>query len=425
VTTSGDFRHVDVGAPLPCEPQSIILWGRDHMGEQFTADPPAIAGYATLVNTVREQISATSYYVDANGGASRGGFDGLMSFIRDPVNFYAHQASIRLINHGNHLYETSNELKRSAWVYSGTEESNYEIFADDPYANPNRKPRVVGYKDYPGAMSFPVANDPVSDLQPPDIAPADIKKMVDDLGGSIQIINDAVHFITGWYPVQAIVEPLSGNWNALSGAGEALTKTGDAVDAALGNLTSTLPQLDPHWNGGAAQSFTDYINRLVAGASLEGPLNRLVGDVYGVVAKEIEKVAEWMVKTLKTAVDKVVAAAATSWIPGYGWVRIIDAVRSAIRVFQEAAAIVEDLRRVIDTVNQIIEIARDPAGALRDAAQSTIDEKLAPIKDKIEQYQKGAEVAADIGKLATAAAAQGATPTTGYTVGDDPRRAGA
>lgn len=390
------------------------------MAEKFTADPPAIAGYGVLVDTVREQVSATQTYVGNHGGANAGGFDGLMALIRDPVDFYANETTKRIIDHSNNLYETGIELKRCAWLYTGTEESNYQIFADDPNANPGRKPRLVGYKDFPNPMAFPVAQDPTGSLTPPDVSPADIKSKVDELGGSIQIINEAVHFITGWYPVDAIVRPLAGNWNSLAGAGEALTKAGDAMDAALGNLTSTLAQLDPHWNGGAAQSFTDYVTRLTSAAAIEGPINRIVGDVYTVVAGEIEKIAEWMVGVLKTAVDKVVAAAATSWIPGYGWVRIIDAVRTAIDIFEEASRIIEDLERVLQTVNTVVDIAKDPVGA----ARAHLDEKLAPIKDKIEQYQKGAEVAADLGQLATSAAAQSSAPDDGFTVGD-PRRPGA
>ncbi len=390
------------------------------MAEQFTADPPAIAGYGVLIETVCDQLSATQNYADAHGGARAGGFDGLMSLIRDPVDFYASETSKRIVNHSNDLYNTATEVKRAAWVYSGTEEANYQIFSDDSYEKPNRKPRVVGYKDFPDATAFPVAQDPTGSLTPPDIEPADIKSKVDEIGGSIEIINEAVHFITGWYPIDEIVRPLAGNWNALSGAGEALTKTGDAVEAALGNLTGALPRLDPHWNGGAAQSFTDYLNRLTAAAAIEGPINRIVGDVYGVVAGEIEKIAEWMVRTLKTAVDKVVAAAATSWIPGYGWVRIIDAVRTAVEVFQEAQRIVGDLENVLNTVTAIIDIAKDPAAALGAA----VEERLAPIKEKIEQYEKGAEVATDLGKLATGAAAQSSAPDGGYTVGADAGRHG-
>jgi hypothetical protein len=393
------------------------------MSEGFEVKEPYVAGYGVLTLHVAEQFTAISRYVQDNASA-RDGFDGLMSTVREPVNGYASKTASRLTSIGSLLYNTSEELTRTAWVYTGTERANYEVFSDTSHEKPNQKPQVVGYKDFPNPVAFPIPALVRDDLKPVDIAPADIKKHVDEVGGALQGINDAVAALTGWYPVDAIVEPMSGNWNALKGAGEALTNAGNAVDEALSNLTGSLGQLDANWNGAAAQSFMDYIGKLVAGAGEEAPLNRIVGGVYNVLAKEIEHVAGWIVQKLKQAVDTVAQAAATSWVPFYGWAKVADAVHDAIKIIDEAKNIIHDIENVMNTVRSILDIAQDPVGALQDAGQAKLEQKLAPIKEKIDQYQGGAEVAADLGRLANGKA-WSEMPDEEYASGDNPRRAGA
>ncbi|TCP57452.1 hypothetical protein EV191_1011407 [Tamaricihabitans halophyticus] len=393
------------------------------MGENFHAEPEHIAGYGVLVGDVSGQLSTIQTYVGEHASA-KSGFDGLiMSALKPLVDTYASETAKRILGHGNNLHDTSEELTRAAWDYSGADKSNYQIFADDGMSNPNVPPRVEGYKDFPGPAPYPPASDPAADLKPPDIAEADIKSMVDEVGGSLKAIDWVVSTVTGWSPVEAITEPISGNWNALTGAGDALKSAGTALEESLDNLTKALSGLDSHWNGGAAQEFNTYITTMVNGAGQEGPLNRLVGGVYGLVAQQIEKAAQYVVSTLKSVVDQIGQRVATSWIPGYGQYKLIQFIKNVVDIFIEAKALVDEVNAMVDQVKGLLEMAQDPVGAI----QGKIEEKIKPIEEKIDQYQRGAEVAKDIADVSDTEAWED-TPDSTYSTepdGADPERAGA
>lgn len=380
------------------------------MGEGFKADPDHVAGYGVLVDKVADQVAELSTFVrHAEAGE---GFTGLMEMIKKPVDAYATAARDRMDERFDRLSGTSTELTRAAWMYSGAEEDAYTELS----MNASGPEEVI--KDYSDPASYDVAKDATGKLELPKDEDADILGLLDDVGGSINFIDDAVSTLTGWSPVSQLVEPMSGNWTSLSNAGEVLRRAGDASEDVANNLTEPLSKLDPHWNGGAANEFNDYTTDLAKAIAIEGPLNRIVGDVYEVVAKEIEKCAEWMVTTLKKAVDKVTQAVGTSWIPGIGWVKVGEAVYTAIEVFQQAKQMVNDLKDVVEQVQTVADFAREPGGT---TAKDL--EQVKKLEDEIEKVQKGAEVGDDLAELSDTSPWED-EPDDDYSVGDDPERDG-
>lgn len=382
------------------------------MGEGFKADPDHVAGYGLLLDESSGHMASIAGHV-GNNAESDGEYTGLMSIIKTPVDTYAHKTSVRMFNRVDKLTYSAPELTRAAWVYSGADEKAYTEF---DHTLPNQ---VTGYKDFPDPVAYPAADNPEAGLDAPDPEDADIRGLLDEVGGSINAIDDAVNWVTGWSPISALVEPMSGNWTRLERAGTVLGQAGDAAEKVSSNLTSGLSTLDPHWDGGAAQSFTDYLNRLSSAIGLEGPLNRIIGGVYQVVAEEIKKCAQWMCETLKKAVDKVAQAAASWWIPGAGWIKIIDAVKTGIEVFNAAKQMIEDLNTVIDQVNTVVEAAKDPVGFI----EGKIDEQIEPIREKIDQVNAGLDVAGDLAAL-TDTEPWEKTPDEKYQTGEDEKRPG-
>ncbi|MBP2322743.1 hypothetical protein JOF56_003128 [Kibdelosporangium banguiense] len=384
------------------------------MAEGFKANPDHIAGYGLLVHDAGMDLSSVASWTNQWARADEG-FSGLMQLLKGPVDAYAYATYNRMYPKHLLLTRSANNLNTAAWMYTTSDVNSYTTYSKT-LAGEDR----VEVKDFPNPVAYPPAEDPVAALKVPEAENADIRGILDEVGGSINVIDDAVNFITGWSPVSALVEPMSGNWTRLERAGEVLKCAGDGAEKVAKNLTTGLSTLDPNWNGGSAQDFNNYINNLAKGIDIEGPLNRIVAGVYKLVAQQIEKVAKWMVEVLKKAVDKIVEAAATSWIPGFGWVKIIDAVRTAINVFNEAKTLLEELDKVISAVKTVVELAQDPVGFV----QGKVDEKLAPYKEKIEQAEKGYEVAKDLAELSDTSV-WGKTPTGTYEVGADPKRAGA
>lgn len=112
--------------------------------------------------------------------------------------------------------------------------------------------------------------------------------------------------------------------------------------------------------------------------------------------------------------------AATAWIPGAGWIKIIDAVKTAFEVFNEAKRLIEDLNTVVDQVNTVVEAAKDPVGFV----EGKVEERIAHNREKIEQVSAGVDVAKDLAELTDTGVWED-SPDEKYTVGTDARRPGA
>lgn len=387
------------------------------MGDGFEADPDHIAGFGVLVDEIAGQTTELSAFV--RHAKADEGFTGLMSLLEGPVNTYAQAACDRLDSRFDRLNNASTELTRAAWMYSGADEDAY----NDISMNAGGPEDVI--KDYEDPVSYDLAEDATGKLEPPKVKDADIRGLLDDVGGLIDGIDDAVAYLTGWSPVSELVEPMSGNWNSLDTAGAVLHDAGDAAEKIAANLTEPLSKLDEHWTGGAANDFHDYANDLAAAIAIEGPLNRIVGDIYGVIAPEIEKCAKWMVETLGQAVDKVVEAAATSWVPGAGWYKAAEAVYKAIEVFEEAKKMIGELEIVFEKVEVVVEIAEDPMDAGLDELEKEFKDlkQVKALEKEIKKLEEGAEVAADLAELTDTSPWEDA-PEDDYSVGDDPERNG-
>lgn len=389
------------------------------MSEGFDVSSPTVAGYGVLCEEVREQLRTEVVFIAAHGGATAG-FTGALGLLREPVDAYADAASRRLSKRAVALEETALELKRAAWAYSGADRESYERF--DRNAYPTSVEPKPTYKDFPDAEHFPVV-DPTGALTPPDIAEPDIRAKVDEVGGLLNAIDDAVDFVTGWSPVTAITEPISGNWNALDAAGQALISAGDALDASLANLTDGIGRLDAKWDGGAAESFTSYLGRLVEGTDQEAAVHRLVGQVYRAVATRIEFVADFVVSKLKWAVDKIRDRLATALIPLYGQYKLVEAVLEVKDIFDQAKALVDSIDKLVTRVQSIIEFAKDPVGQTTAAGQQWLEDKLEPIRHRVDEYSKRAQTGVDIIE-AVQVDDWTQTPEDGYRVGKNARRPG-
>jgi uncharacterized protein YukE len=381
------------------------------MAEGFAVKEAHVAGFSGLADDLSMQAADLMGHAH-NEACATSGFTGLMQLVKTPVDAYAQATTLRLADKVDRFNGMSNELLRAAWVYSGADQSVYEMHGG-PVPG-----QVTGYRRFPDPEAYRVRT-PLA-LEVPGHEEADVRALLDEVGGSLNVIDDVVSYITGWSPVTEIVSPLSGNWTELSRAGEVLTQTGNGAETLAANLTAALAQLDPHWDGGAALSFQSYAERLSRAIEVEGPLNRLVAYVYEQVAGEFEKAAQFMVTTLKAAVDKVATAVATGWVPFFGWYKAYNAVRTVINVFQEAKQLIDSLKTLIEQVQTVVDAVEDPAGW----AQGALEEKLSPITDAVEQGQQAVDLGRDLADLAAGADDLANSPDGNYHLGGRPRRDG-
>ncbi|MEU3274889.1 hypothetical protein ABZ639_28925 [Saccharomonospora sp. NPDC006951] len=386
------------------------------MGDGFHADPDQIAGYGVLVDKVADQtLELAEYFLNAEGDS---GFTGAMSLLKPSVDAYAQAACDRFRERGSRMLATAAELNRAAWVYSGADEDAYTSIT----TSAGGAEEVV--KDYPDPASYKMPNDATGDLGKPESEEADIRALLDEVGGILNKIDDVVNDWTGWSPTAEIVEPMSGNWNSLTAAGEVLAEAGGAAEHVAANLTEPLADLDPHWTGGAANDLHDHIGDQAKVIGLEGPLNRIVGDVYALLAILFEKIAGWMVEKLKDAVDKIVEAIPGSWVPGYGWYKWGEAVFTAFEIVKQAKELVETLKTAVENVERMIEIAKDPVNEGLSELKSQFKEleKVQQIETAVEEVTKGAEFASDVAELSDTEPWED-EPDEEYGLGKDPERA--
>ncbi|MBS4751891.1 hypothetical protein KG112_03595 [Nocardioides sp. zg-ZUI104] len=374
------------------------------MGEGFYVEEAHVAGYGEMADEVHGQLIRC--LVHNHEARPTQGYTGLMSVLSGPLDTYVSSIHERVAPLSTLVGKLRNELVAAAWDYHGTDRSVYEEFHRNPLIPSDGH---VTIKDFPSAVAYSAGTEPV--LEAPEHEDPPIAALVDEVGGSINVIDWVIEHVAGFSPVEKIVEPLSGNWAELERAAEVLTQVGDGYEQCAANLTAQLGRLGAHWNGGAALTFEDHTTRLGEAIAIEGPINRLVGYVLTEIAGEIEAAAEFMVSSLKTAVDKIGKTVATAWVPGVGWYRVYDTARTVIDVFLEAKELVESIEEAIEQVEAVLEAVNDPVGFATDKAR----EVLGP-------YLDGAQVAGDLAQLDPSALTD--APDTAYDVGDAPRRAG-
>jgi hypothetical protein len=374
------------------------------MVEGFAVSEGDVAGFGVMTSEIHGQTLATLVHV--HEARPETGYDGLMALMSAPLSGYCDLTVDRIADRSRLVGALQGELNLAAWRYHTTDESVYtEMVAPRPPLPPIPVTRI---RPFPNPVHYDPGAEPA--LDPPDHKEPPIQGLIEEVGGSIRVIDWAVEKV--WEsPVEAIVEPLAGNWTELERAAEVLTQVGDGLERVAENLTAQLGRLSGAWRGGAANACEDHVTRLAGALEIEGPINRLVAVVLGKLAGEIEQAAQFMVSTLRRAVDKIATAIATGWVPFVGWYKVYDTIRTVINVFQEAKALVESIRGTIATVQGVIDAASDPIGFVTGEAE----EIIAP-------YAEGAEIANDLASLDPDAITE--APDDAYAVGANPRRDG-
>jgi hypothetical protein len=364
---------------------------------EFTVEPEHVAGYSTLAfHSSLQALRIGSYvgqYADADGG-----FTGLMSVLRPIVDGYAETGRDRMDEHDHRLQTVHSGLEDAARSYAGMDAANAET-VQQPMHHGEQAPSRPS-QGFPNAVPYPSAVNPLDVLEPPAERDADIRALLDETGGLINGIDDVVHAVTGFSPVEAIVEPVSGDWTSLERAAEALNNAATASNDLATNLVDPLSTLGQHWTGGAADAATTYVTGVAEAIREEAPLHRTVARVYEAVAVEMERVAQFIVDRLGDAADRIARVIASNSVPIIGQLisayNALRAIPELVEAFREARDLVEDLRELIEQAQAVIEIARDPVGAIR----GEIEEQLAPVTDRIEQARDAAQLADDLSDLA-------------------------
>ncbi|RZS30381.1 hypothetical protein EV193_11779 [Herbihabitans rhizosphaerae] len=425
------------------------------MPEGFDVEPGHVSGYSGLAAVTANDCRSIGRYIMEHATSDEN-FGAVMDLLKAPVDSYAEMTDDRIGDRGLTLDYASGSLEDTAWTYHQAEGGNAERFRSFEVHGEDMPPRMVE-QSLPGTVSYQPEQDIGGLLTAPD-APeeADVEALVEEYASdTVQTIDGIVRFVTDkcpgideWSPVEAIVNPLIGNWNALKQKGEAMVIAGEAAEAAAGNLTTGLTTLDGHWDGGAARSFDGYLGKLSAALDYEGALARVASQVYNGVAYLVEWIAIGAVKALSFGVEII-----RRYTPGSGWVSVasdmfgsvlggdnplqelIDDAREAWHFFEDAMAIIEMLRELPGQIESLLGMLSDPLGALEQYGEDQLMEEIEPLREQLnapeldidpsevpgELFEFGQDLAevADTDTLHDAP-----TPEDPWAAGQNPTRAG-
>ena len=230
-------------------------------------------------------------------------------------------------------------------------------------------------------------------------------------------------------PLGTCLDPIPGNWNEVRRMGEAYKIAGLGLEACGKNLEDSLKRVDPHWNGKGAQSFNDWASHQVDAMKWEGPVGRVLGDTFGVVADQIRKTIKAILQKLwdilndqidftsvrgifKTIGRKIPVVGQAYEIVNLG-IKISNIVDMAIHA-------VEKIRELVDKVKILIKYFTDPVTALKDKAQDKLNEAIEPFSDALAKGSKKVAVTADLAQIANIRS-KTERPTDGYDIGSGQR----
>lgn len=230
-------------------------------------------------------------------------------------------------------------------------------------------------------------------LQPPVVEDSGIDDLVADQGLAVQGVDWLFEQITGESLTEMVIMPITGDWPRIAANADAWRNTANAVQAISDNLNANVEQLRQHWDGAAADAFANHI-RIVwfGGLQAQAGVAALISEGFDVVASQSERLCGEVLELLNRVIEKLLEAAATAWIPIYGWGRAVKLVWDAYRVYQT-------IRDLIDTIQGIIEAARalfDAVGQIRSALAAIPDVRSAgDAAEVIGQLIDGADDAAE------------------------------
>ena len=370
-----------------------------------------VSGCAVLANAIGQDVSSASKFLGEHG-TPLGDFSGdIMQTLLSPLESFKTMTQSRFDDLSARNNYIGIELNRAAWMYHDTDKRNYDALNEnvafcylDPSVFDSEHGAPAAAVDYPSPAPYKAAED--IKLDPPATASEDIRKVIADSAGWLGDVDDAIAAVSGgWSPLDEAIKPIAGNWNELKRLGEAYKTAGEAVENSGKNLQAGTKQLDPHWNGKAANAFVEYSAREVDAMVWEGPVGRVIKAGLETVAEEIKKAATEVVSNLAEMLKKEVELkdikgvlkVVLKKVPVVGTAWQIYAIEEIIRqTAVRVMELVEQIKELTEALRGFLAAVVDPGGAINEK----FEDKLAPITDRVKDGAKFARLSVDIAKSA-------------------------
>ncbi|MGQ0839256.1 WXG100 family type VII secretion target [Actinokineospora sp.] len=192
-----------------------------------------------------------------------------------------------------------------------------------------------------------------------------IEEAIAEAGLQVQVVNWIWEQVTGSNLVESIITPITGDFEKIGTTGKQWENISEALQAVRDNLNGGLGELDPHWDGEAAQKFSLLIQTVwTVGIEVDAQAAKLIGTAFEKVAEASKKACELALKLIKKLINKLIEAIALIPIPIVGWARAVKLVVDAIEIYNAIMEIIRGIQQIIEGCQTVIQGVQDLGTAL-------------------------------------------------------------
>ncbi|GAA0523359.1 hypothetical protein GCM10011581_39270 [Saccharopolyspora subtropica] len=203
--------------------------------------------------------------------------------------------------------------------------------------------------------------DPVAEL---NAAAADrpgrqsTKELIEAAGWKLQGVNWVYEKVTGENLVDTLIKPLLGDFEKIDQNAAAWNNIAKALDAVRNNLNAGLGQLEPHWEGEAAQNFEKHISVVwTVAIEADSQIAMLISNKFQSTADSCRMLCGIALSLLDLLISELMKLAIKAALGPAGWatvvleiVKVIDIVDMIRKIIIQVGVIIEGVRSMIDGV---------------------------------------------------------------------------
>lgn len=318
------------------------------MSNKLYVQSVKMRGYYEQVSDAAADIGATSGYAQIHGGDT-GGFDGLLADIEAPVRSFAQAQGDLLQDWKQRLHSTGVGLWIAARRYDDTDAQASQRM-DDLAGEPRSE-------SFGGPQYDPFADvvAPRYHLKQPEAPDNSAQFALKDIGSALPSVNWIIEKATGRNLVQDILQPISGDWGKIRMQAETWANVDLALGSVRENLQHGLGNLEPFWEGTAADGFYQHMEKWQRGLSEEADLARAAAEKLELVAQTSEAIFTQLTDILGKIVDKAWQVPLGSAIPIARWPILAKLGKDTIDLIKKADELINELRFTLTSLREVLE----------------------------------------------------------------------
>jgi RHS repeat-associated protein len=183
-----------------------------------------------------------------------------------------------------------------------------------------------------------------------------IEDAIREAGFEVQAVNWVWEKVVGENLVESIIEPITGDFEKIAQQAGQWRNVKDALQAVRNNLNAGLDELQPAWQGEAADGFRNLIGTTwTLGIEADAQAANLIGFALNKVAEGSKRACDQALRLIKMLVDKLIEAAAMLPIPVVGWGRAVKLVYDGIQLYNAIMQLIEGIKAIIQGAQQVIQ----------------------------------------------------------------------